>query len=99
MTSLMRQQGMIPKPVVDQAVTAFAGATTERTRPVTLAFSSASSNLVKLSVIFLSLVLATAQAPSRDLPRENWRRIRFRIGDLCNAFMASFMISTAPCRG
>jgi 3-oxoadipate enol-lactonase len=38
MTSVLRQQGTIPKPVVDQAVHAFAGATTERTRPEVVEF-------------------------------------------------------------
>jgi 3-oxoadipate enol-lactonase len=38
MTSIMRQQGTISKPVVDQAVNAFAGATTERTRPKVVEF-------------------------------------------------------------
>jgi 3-oxoadipate enol-lactonase len=33
MTSALRRLGTIPKPVVDQAVHAFAGVTTERTRP------------------------------------------------------------------
>jgi 3-oxoadipate enol-lactonase len=38
MTSVMRQQGTIPKPVVDQAVDAFAGATTEKTKPEVVEF-------------------------------------------------------------
>lgn len=37
-TSVMRRLGTIPKPVVDQAVNAFAGATTERTRPEVVEF-------------------------------------------------------------
>ena len=39
MTSVMRRLGgYVPKPVVDQAVNAFAGATTERTRPEVVEF-------------------------------------------------------------